>query len=211
MSSFWKTRMTCSSTSTRNSYSASSTERSDLFFLHAATVACGERVAVLSATSGTGKSTLTLASLSRGIDYLSDELAPIDLNLMTVEAYPRALCVKSPPPAPYVLPVGTIHHGGRFHVPVESLPGKSRKGSLPVAACIFLEREGRGRDGLRPITPASAVARLMANTLNSLAHPNAGLDAAIAVSQAVPCFELDNGNLPAATMAIKDVLVGKRG
>ena len=50
---------------------------------------------------------------------------------------------------------------------------------------------------------------MMANTLNSLAHANVGFDAAVALSQAVPCFELDVGDLPAATTAIKDVLRGK--
>ena len=53
--------------------------RSDLYFLHAAAVAMGNRVALLPAPSGTGKSTLTVGLLERGFDYLSDELAPIHL------------------------------------------------------------------------------------------------------------------------------------
>ena len=89
-------------------------ERSDLLFLHAAAVASADRVAVLSASSGTGKSTLTLATIFEGLNYLSDELAPIDLQRFTVEAYPRALCLKAPPPLPHVLPQGTIQPAGDF-------------------------------------------------------------------------------------------------
>ena len=185
-------------------------ERRDLLFLHAAAVASADRVAVLSASSGTGKSTLTLATIFEGLYYLSDELAPIDLQRFTVEAYPRALSLKAPPPLPHVLPQGTIQHGGRFQVPVKLLPESNRKGPFRLAACVFLERDGPRREGLRPISQASAVARVMANTLNSLAHANAGFDAAVTLSQAVPCFELGVNDLPAATTAIKDVLLGNR-
>ena len=181
-------------------------ERSDLYFLHAAVVGGSRGVAVLSASSGTGKSTVTLASLGAGLGYLSDELAPIDLKDRTVEAYPRALYLKGRPPRPYALPAGTIEHGGRFHVPVTALGGKSPSGPFPLAAFIFLDRVDGASTGLQPITRASAVTRLMANTLNSLAHPNAGFDAAMHLAQAVPCFELDISHLGKAAAAIRTYL-----
>jgi hypothetical protein len=182
-------------------------ERRDLFFLHAAAVAWEGRVAVLPAFAGTGKSTLTLASLVCGFEYLSDELAPIDLRQITVEPYPHALCLKSPPPTPYSLPVGTLKLDGRLHVPVGQLPTPSGREPLPVAAVVFLQREAVNRlQGLRSITPASAAARLMAHALNARAHPGYGLDSAIALSQAVPSFELDVTDLAAASRAIKSVL-----
>ena len=43
--------------------------RSDLFFLHAAVVALDGRAVVVAAPSGTGKSTLVLALLERGLEY----------------------------------------------------------------------------------------------------------------------------------------------
>ena len=46
-------------------------------------------------------------------------------------------------------------------------------------------------DGLRQISPASGAVRVLANALNLLAHPSAGLDAAIHLSRTTPCFELD--------------------
>jgi hypothetical protein len=98
-------------------------QRADLFFLHAAVVALDDRAVVLSAPSGTGKSTLALALLENGFDYLSDELAPIDVQRLTVHPFPHALCLKSPPPAPYCLPTGALGIGVRYHVPGDILRG----------------------------------------------------------------------------------------
>ena len=178
----------------------------DWFCLHAAAVGWNGRVAVLAAPAGTGKSTLTLAALNAGLEYLSDELAPVDLQRLTVQPFPHALCLKSPPPKPYVLPPGTRGHGRQFRVPLDALPSRVHHQPLPLAALIFLERQQHPIAGLRPMTAASAVARLMAHALNSLAHPGYGLDAALRLSRAVPCFQLDSTDLTEATALIKSVL-----
>jgi hypothetical protein len=47
---------------------------------------------------------------------------------------------------------------------------------------------------------------LIANALNSLAHPAAGLDVAAMLSKAVPCFELDSADLGAACQAVREIL-----
>ena len=49
---------------------------------------------LLAGASGNGKSTTAWALLHRGFQYLSDELAPLDLSAMTVHAFPHALCLK---------------------------------------------------------------------------------------------------------------------
>jgi hypothetical protein len=162
-------------------------ERSDLFFIHAAAVARGSRVIVLTAPSGTGKSTLVLSLVEKGLEYLSDELAPIDLRTLAVEPYPHALCLKSPPPAPYAMPSNTLHCGRRYHVPI---PGPAQR-VRTLAGLVFLRRDDERFEQLRPISAGSAAARLMANALNPLAHPGDGLDVAVRLSQEVPCFELD--------------------
>jgi hypothetical protein len=176
--------------------------RPDLFFLHAAALAGTRGVVVLPALPGTGKSTLTLALTARGFDYFSDELAPVDLGNLTVEPYAHAVCLKTLPPSPYTLPQGTLAVNTRFHVPLASLGTAARHDPLPLAALVFPRRSGGRFDGLRPLTAASAATRLMSHLLNGLAHPNYGLDAAIAVSGTVPCFELDITELPAAVEAI---------
>ena len=71
---------------------------------------------------------------------------------------------------------------------------------------VFLRRESAAPAGLRAISAASGAARVMANALNLLAHEAVGLDAAVALSQAVPCFELDVTDLEGAVGGVKDLL-----
>ncbi len=182
-------------------------QRSDLFFLHGAAVASDGRVAVLSAPSGTGKSTLALALLEEGLDYLSDELAPVDLQRLTVHPYPRALCLKALPPEPYRLPRGTVEVADCFHVPVHVLRSTVHRDPLPIAALIFLRRNTvTPARPARPLTTAAAAAHLLSNALNALAHPGAGLDVAAALGRAVPCFELDSTDLRAACREVRRIL-----
>lgn len=170
--------------------------RPDLLFVHGAALACQDRVAILAAPSGIGKSTLASVALQRGLEYLSDELAPIDLRDLTVHPYPRSPYLKTPS-APHTLADGALDHGGRRHVPLTA--AATRREPAPLAALIFLRREPCADRHLRPISRASAATRLMANTLNLLSHPAAGLDAAVAVSGAVESFELDATDLTAAS------------
>ena len=162
-------------------------ERRDLFFIHAAAVARGSQVTVLTAPSGTGKSTFVFSLVEKGLEYLSDELAPVDLGTLAVEPYPHALCLKSPLPEPYALPSNTVRCGRRYHVPLAGPVHQVRT----LAGLVFVRRDEERFQELRPISAASAAARLMSNALNPLAHPGDGLDVAVMLSQAVPCFELD--------------------
>ena len=175
--------------------------RPDLFFVHGAVVGRKGSAAVVSAPPGTGKSTLALVALQLGLEYFSDELAPIDLDRLTVHPYPRALHLKTPPPRPYSLPSNVIAHGGRYHVPVTTTARPARVGAL-----IFLRRDEERFVGTRAISAASAAARLMANTLNLLAHPDVGIDAAVRLTRATPCYELDGTDVTAAGDAIRSLL-----
>jgi hypothetical protein len=145
--------------------------------------------------------------MQAGFDYLSDELAPIELARMKVHPYPRAICLKAAPPRPYRLPAGTLDTGGRLYVPVETLPGRFHTTAQPLAACIFLERrlQNHGPE-LQEIPAASAAARLVSNALNAGAHPHDGIDAAVRLARALPCFVLNVTNLHGACLALRTAL-----
>ena len=81
--------------------------RCDLFFVHAAVLTRGEAV-MLVAKPGGGKSTLTWALLHHGFGFLSDELAPVDLDTLEVHPYPRTLALKREPPGTYPSPRRTL-------------------------------------------------------------------------------------------------------
>ncbi|MGH7773742.1 MAG: hypothetical protein ACREQA_16070, partial [Candidatus Binatia bacterium] len=131
-----------------------------------------------------------------GFRYLSDELAPLKLETMEVYPYPRAICLKKEPPGSYPLPKQTLYTSRTMHVPIEYLPSEAARGPIPLAAIFFLRYCPKALGPLtEPISTVEAGARLFANALNPLAHPEDGLDAAIEITRKCHCFELLTGDL----------------
>jgi len=170
--------------------------RRDLYFLHAAALASPDAGVLVVGASGAGKSTLSWALCHHGFRYLSDELAPIDLERLDVHAYPHALCLKATPPDPYGLPASTLATPRTLHVPASALPG-GVDDTARLRAIFFLASDFSrpAEPAVHTISAAAAGARLLANALNPLAHAADGLDPAIAIAQRVRRFELRPGNL----------------
>jgi hypothetical protein len=59
---------------------------------------------------------------------------------------------------------------------------------------------------VRPLSHAAATARLLANALNPLAHPAAGLDGALTLMAGVVPFELCSADLTATCALIIEAL-----
>jgi hypothetical protein len=187
--------------------------RPDLLFLHAAVLEWRGVAWVFVAPSGTGKSTLALALLSRGFRYMSDELAPIAVDGMCVHPYPRALCVKRPLPkdARRELPRDTIDLVDTLHLSARSLPTLSRHDQAPLGGVFVIARAARPADAhTRRIGTAEAAISLYANALNALAHPNRGLDAVLDVAARLPCFALAVADLDAACRRVLHVVAQTR-
>jgi len=170
--------------------------RPDLLFLHAAALQRDRAAWLMVGESGAGKSTTAWGLLHHGFGYLSDELAPIDLEKLTVLPYPHSICLKQRPPAPYLLPPEALDLGTTIHVPIRSLPGSSIFDTCALQAVFFLSQKGRGRDPLlRRVSTAEAAARLYVSTLNALAHDARGLDAVLRVAGGAACFVVQAGEL----------------
>ena len=168
--------------------------RRDLYFIHAAAVEFGGKAALLAGPSGEGKSTITWGLLHYGFRYLSDELAAVSLHTMRVHPYAHALCLKEEPPA-YPLPLQILRTSRTLHVPVRLLPSPTLSQPLPITAICFLERCPDLSTVIESISSGEAAARLFAQALNPLAHPQDGLLAAIAIARKVPCFRLRSADL----------------
>lgn len=181
-------------------------KRSDLYFIHAAAIEWGGVAAILVAASGTGKSTTAFGLLHEGFRYLSDELAPVELQSLAVQPYPHALCLKNPPPPPYGLPATTLRTEATLHLPVSALPSTACDAAVPLGAIFFLVREGICDTSVERIDAAEASVRLYANALNNLAHAGDGLDAAIHLSSRAPCFRLHLGELSQVGAVIRTAL-----
>lgn len=182
-------------------------KRSDLYFIHAAAIEWGGMAAILVAPSGTGKSTTAFGLLHEGFRYLSDELAPVDLQTLAVQPYPHALCLKSPPPPPYRLPAATLLTEATLHLPVSALPSPACDAPVPLGAIFFLAREEISYTRVVRIDASEASVRLYANALNNLAHAGEGLDAAIHLSSRIPGFRLQLGELTQVGAMIRTALM----
>lgn len=68
----------------------------DRLDVHAGVLQHEQHVVMLPGAPGTGKTTLTLELLRRGWTYVSDDLAPLDLESGRIDAFPKPLSVKEP-------------------------------------------------------------------------------------------------------------------
>jgi hypothetical protein len=181
--------------------------RSDLYFVHAGVLTFRHRAFMLVGPSGSGKSTTTWALLHHGCRYLSDELGAIDLRTRDVLPFPHAICLKQEPPPAYALPEQTLCTAHTLHIPAAILPGGVSRDAAPLAVAFFLQyRREASHPAIRPLSQAAATARLLANALNPLAHPEAGLDGAITLMSEVVPFELFSANLTATCALIIQTL-----
>lgn len=181
-------------------------QRPDLYFLHAGVVEFRGRALALVAPSGAGKSTFVWALLHHGYRYLSDELAPIELDALAVHPYPRALCLKREPPRD-ALPGATLRTAERLHVPTHALPSPHSLESVKLGAIFFVDHHRTATSALSgAVQPAEAAIRLYANALNPLAHANDGLEAAAAIASNVSCFNLNTGDLERACRTATELM-----
>jgi hypothetical protein len=181
--------------------------RHDLYFVHAGVVQSRGGAVLLSGESGAGKSILTLALLHHGFEYLSDELAPIDLDGLRVHPYPHAICLKTEPPGPYLLPKGTFRTSRAFHVPVESLPNSGCQEKQPVHFLLFVRYDPVESDAsIVPISTMEGAARLYSNTLNSLAHVGLGLEQAISIAKNCECFTVRSPSAERTCLALQEII-----
>jgi hypothetical protein len=130
--------------------------RSGRIPLHAAGVMCGETALLLAGPSGTGKSTLSLAAMKRGLRILSDDTVYIQmLPRLRIWGLPRPVHV-FPADAPGFTGETRLRAGKlKAAVPVPAQPGP------PVAeqaAVVLLERGER--IGLEPVEPSVAARAL---------------------------------------------------
>lgn len=172
--------------------------RHDLYVVHAAVVQYRAGAVMLVARSGGGKSTLCWALLHHGLGFLSDELAPVDLETLTVYPYRRALVLKRDPAPAYPLPAAVLRTTRGFCASPDDMPGAVPTTPSPLAAVFFLHHEAAtSSPSVRALSPAEAAARLYANALNPLAHPGDGLDGTIRIAATRSRFDLVTGDLPA--------------
>ncbi len=166
--------------------------RKDLFFVHGAVLELDGKAFLISAPSGSGKSTTTWALLHHGFNYLSDELAPIEIDSLRILPFPHALNQKKDPPAPYDLPSAVFKTDRTMHIPVEALPCKVVDEPVKLAVMFYVRFNKNAEEpSITPVSAGEGCMHLFANGLNQLQHENKGLAVATEIAQKVPAFRVE--------------------
>jgi len=185
---------------------------SDHLAFHAGSLSWRGAGLVLPAPSGSGKSTLVAGLTAAGCEYLSDEVALVDLESGTLHPFPRALGMsqKSIGFIPGLLErlppeLGASDRWER-HVPPDALRPSAIGGSCELRCVIVPEHVPGAMTVLEPIRRSEAVLALMTNAFNFAEFKGAGLVALAAIAQHISAYRLRMGELSAAVDLVMEAL-----
>ena len=181
-------------------------QRPELLFIHGAAIACEDRCVMIAGESGAGKSTLCWTACNEGFEYMSDELAPVNVSAGLVEPYPHAICLKERPDYTYPLPAEVVDASRTIHVNADDIPGDIAGQLRPLAAIVFIDQGRYGNTAPVLISAAEAAMRLYANSLNQLAHENDGLAAVRRIAKRVPSYMLRRAAPTSMVDSVRQVL-----
>lgn len=145
-----------------------------LAVLHAAVLAGRRGAVVLCGGSHTGKSTLTLAGVVDGLEYLSDDMAVVDVDALTVEPFARPIMMREG---------GRRLLSGRVALPGPLSPEEHSGDETFVVAGSL----GRVADAPRPVVALAVLGRSDEPTLSPLSR------AEVLQALVSHCVTLDTG------------------
>lgn len=188
----------------------------DHLHLHCAAVASRERGLLISAPSGTGKTTLAGALVQRGWAYVSDESVAIDTTSTTVTGFPKPLMVK---PGGGHLLLGLESARIPFdadldmwwHLPAGAIASSVLTGVQPHAVVILhrlLEGQVSTAPRLERLHPADAVVALMEQTMDSERFGPDAAEALAMLAARCTCVKLRTDTLDTMTAIVDDVIAG---
>jgi hypothetical protein len=172
----------------------------DFLDLHAGSMSRDGRGLLLPAAPEVGKSTLTLALMGQGFDYLSDEVGAIDP--ITGRVYPFPKRVQVQPDSLGFFPgleerlddrrglTGQLL--ARFVRPEDI--GARFGGPAPTRWIVFPERDRTGPPRLEQLSKAAAVERMAENSSNLYRYGERGVILLSRVARDAEAFSLSGGN-----------------
>lgn len=175
-----------------------------LLAVHAAVLAQGERVLVLPAASGTGKSTLTACLLSRNWSYVSDEALCLRWDDGALVPYPRPVALSG-----WSASTAGVHglsgHDGKSDEQILTARGCNwsvERHPGPVTDVVLLARNDR-LPSLADVTRQGVVVELLRRSFSHFLDPARALTLLSAVAMGARCRQLNLGD-PRAAAALLD-------
>lgn len=124
------------------------TNISSHWIIHGGCVSINGRGIIISGDSGMGKSTLTTHLVARGMEYLSDELAPINRKTGHVDSVPLSIGIRPGPAEKLVEGKPFVDYNflddQKKLVDAGHLTGRKAGGPVPLRAVIFLTSNPAG-------------------------------------------------------------------
>lgn len=195
-------------------YHLADRSRGGLLF-HAGALAWGERGLILPGTMGAGKTTLTAWLLTRGFDYLSDELVFVPDQSEQIEALARPLNLKRPArpalagfvdfdsPSAQILSA----HNSDLVLPVVLRP--ANRLSQPALRQIVFPRYRAGSElALERLSAAQTGQALMQCLINARNLPGHGFTEIARLARQTPACRLTYGGFHQLGSAIEALMAG---
>jgi hypothetical protein len=164
--------------------------RPDLLWLHAGAVERDEGALVISGTSGRGKSTLVTRLTERGWMLLSDESAPIRLDLNEVIPFPQT-------PRRRIFPGRQLSAGefADFEFEEVTVPSSGiRRKPVAIRAMIFPVFEIGSDQRIERLSPGEAALEMIRNSTNFVDHKAAAVERVAGIAREIPCYRLVYGD-----------------
>ncbi|MBE7553235.1 MAG: hypothetical protein HS126_19365 [Anaerolineales bacterium] len=195
--------------------------------LHAGAVTRSGAGIILPASSGSGKSSLTLALLLQNCSYLSDELAVIDPATFKLRAFPKPFSLKNPLIFPNLAYSAKTWFGAELSSkpeqnnsqiekavwyvhPDDLKPQSIEPGTVPVRYVIFPRYDPAATPQLQPLSQTQAMRKLLENVVNFSKLGQGGLQLLGRLTQEAKCFSLTvNGPETTAQLVLsQETIVG---
>ena len=183
--------------------------------LHASALAFGNTGVIFPASSGSGKTTIALALIAQGFQYLSDEVAMIDAEDFTLRPLPRGLAIQEnafhllqslnkPPPSIGFYPQSPPSHFRYFNP--TAFTHQAAEKPVPVRHVIFLDKPALStKTHLKKIPKAQAVSQLLSCSFANRPLAEDNIAHCIKLSQRTECYALTGDNLQERVNAVLDL------
>jgi hypothetical protein len=146
---------------------------------------------------GAGKTTLTAWLATRGLDYLSDEMAFVPHRSDRIQSLTRPLNLKSSSRPVLRQYLDIDRHGGQVFSHAQGdlispslLTSHIRSGDTPVALIVFPRYQPAGEFEWRPLSRAQAGLALMECLVNARNLPEHGFREIARLAQSAPAYRM---------------------
>lgn len=178
--------------------------------VHAGVVSSEGRGVLIAGDPGAGKSTLTTALVRAGFDYLSDEVAALDVERPRVHPVHRPIVLERAARGSFP-ELGERAGPGRLHVAPDEIRSGSIGGPCDVRLIVLRRFVPDRPTELRRLSRAEAVLALGRNVFQLDRLGERGVRALARVAGEAPAMEIVGGELRRAVASIEGLLADATG